>query len=182
MTATSKLTHQLSTASEPLLSTNWLSVAHNCQLTQSQSYHDQGSIGQSETRFLLLSDCCRIVGDLQLLLVWPAQPFLAPSTTGLMTIYYCLRFRLPNLEGQVPLFISPRTGRPTLTLRLFVPFLSPPKTQECYSADIQTCFHAGIPLTGNLLWLYSLGMDCIENIVLSSSGIVFRAIFMHRIV
>jgi hypothetical protein len=25
-----------------------------------------------------------------------------------MTIFYCLRFETPNLEGQVPVFISPR--------------------------------------------------------------------------
>jgi hypothetical protein len=36
-------------------------------------------------------------------------PFSDLSPTGLMSIFYCLYFRdSPNLEGQVPVFISPR--------------------------------------------------------------------------
>jgi hypothetical protein len=39
----------------------------------------------------------------------PAQPFSDLSPTGLMSIVYCLYFwDSPNLEGQVPVFISPR--------------------------------------------------------------------------
>jgi hypothetical protein len=40
----------------------------------------------------------------------PAQPFSDLSPTGLMSIVYCLYFwDSPNLEGQVPVFISPRS-------------------------------------------------------------------------
>jgi hypothetical protein len=45
------------------------------------------------------------------LLLWgalPAQPFSDLSPMGLMSIVYCLCFSDPNLEGQVPVFISPR--------------------------------------------------------------------------
>jgi hypothetical protein len=35
------------------------------------------------------------------------QSFLGPSPLGLAYIFYCLRFDSPNLEGQVPVFISP---------------------------------------------------------------------------
>jgi hypothetical protein len=39
----------------------------------------------------------------------PAQPFSYLSPTGLMGIFYCLYFwDCPNLEGQVPVFISSR--------------------------------------------------------------------------
>jgi hypothetical protein len=39
----------------------------------------------------------------------PAQPFLDLSPTGLMSIVYCLYFwDSPNLEAQVPVFISRR--------------------------------------------------------------------------
>jgi hypothetical protein len=39
----------------------------------------------------------------------PAQPFSDLSPTRLMSIVYCLHFwDSPNLEGQVPVFISPR--------------------------------------------------------------------------
>jgi hypothetical protein len=39
----------------------------------------------------------------------PAQPFSDLSPTGLMSIFYCLHFLdSPNLEGQVPVFISAR--------------------------------------------------------------------------
>jgi hypothetical protein len=48
------------------------------------------------------------VCHLQLLLGSPAQSFSGPSPAGLMTMFYCLRFETPNLEGQVPAFISPR--------------------------------------------------------------------------
>jgi hypothetical protein len=47
------------------------------------------------------------VCSFQFLLVWPAQPFSGPK--GLISIFYCLYFcDSPNLEVQVPVFISPR--------------------------------------------------------------------------
>jgi hypothetical protein len=60
-------------------------------------------------RWGALSLTRELVCSLQLLLVSPAQSFLGPSAAGLVTIFYCLRFETPpNLEGQVPVFISPR--------------------------------------------------------------------------
>jgi hypothetical protein len=37
----------------------------------------------------------------------PEQSLLGRSPTELMTIFYCLFLDFPNLEGQVPVFISP---------------------------------------------------------------------------
>jgi hypothetical protein len=43
-----------------------------------------------------------------------------------MTIFYCLRFQTPNLESQIPVFISPRKRVAKLYLQavdsLFVTF------------------------------------------------------------
>jgi hypothetical protein len=36
----------------------------------------------------------------------PAPPF--PGPVGLIITFYCLRSEIPNLEDQVPVFISPR--------------------------------------------------------------------------
>jgi hypothetical protein len=41
----------------------------------------------------------------------PAHSLSGPILAGLTTIFYSLRFETPpNQEGQVPVFISPRTG------------------------------------------------------------------------
>jgi hypothetical protein len=56
----------------------------------------------------------------------PAQPFLDPNSAGLVAIFYCFRFQTPNLDGQVPVFISPRNGvaqlHPQALGSLVVPF------------------------------------------------------------
>jgi hypothetical protein len=44
----------------------------------------------------------------QLLLALPEQLFSGPNPAELITIFYCLIWDSPNLEGQVPVFISPR--------------------------------------------------------------------------
>jgi hypothetical protein len=95
---------------------NWLP---NQSQSQSQSYVTTHR--GLTTVFLLLSDSCGFVdvgrsfwrenGSAVYNCCWasPAQSFLGPSPAGLMTIFYCLRFETPpNLEGQVPVFISPR--------------------------------------------------------------------------
>jgi hypothetical protein len=46
-----------------------------------------------------------------------------------MTIFYCLRFETPpNLDGQVPVFISPSVQ--VITPRYWVPFSSSPTTRR----------------------------------------------------
>jgi hypothetical protein len=46
------------------------------------------------------------------------------------------------MEGQVPIFISPRIRWPSYVARHWIPFSSPPTTQG-YSKSIQTCLHPG---------------------------------------
>jgi hypothetical protein len=44
----------------------------------------------------------------------PEQSLLGRSSTELTAIFYCLIWDSPNLEGQVPVFISPRNRVPQL--------------------------------------------------------------------
>jgi hypothetical protein len=74
------------------------------------------------TRFLLLSDiwgflvlgCPLWREDGSVIYLYscfwalPEQSLSGPSPAELTTIFYCLIWDFPNLEGQVPVFISPR--------------------------------------------------------------------------
>jgi hypothetical protein len=52
----------------------------------------------------------------------PAHSISDPNPAGLMTIFYCLRFETPNLEGQVPAYISGRNRGPSYTPSHGFPF------------------------------------------------------------
>jgi hypothetical protein len=52
------------------------------------------------------------------------------SREGPVTIYYCLIWGSPDLEDEVPVFISPGTGWPSSTSRHRVPFSSPLTTRR----------------------------------------------------
>jgi hypothetical protein len=128
-----------STTSFLLLATatlNWLS--HNS--SQSQSYIT--TVGQSACLFW----CQTVVG----LLMWgafsdermgllfinccwssPAQSFSGPGPTGLIIIFYSLRFETrPTWRARSPYLYPPGTGWPSYTPRHWVPFSSPPKTRR----------------------------------------------------
>jgi hypothetical protein len=111
-----------------------LSLIHTLDLTtphdKSKLCYAQRPVGQSDlcvkfqmgpkTRFLLLSNSQGFVlvgrplwqedGSAIYNCCWssPEQSFSGPSPERLMTTFCCLRFETHNLEGQVPLFISPR--------------------------------------------------------------------------
>jgi hypothetical protein len=69
--------------------------------------------------------------SLQLLLASPAQSFSGPSSAGLMTIFYCLRFETPpTWRARSPYLYPPGTGRPGYTPRHWVPFSSPSATRR----------------------------------------------------
>jgi hypothetical protein len=63
----------------------------------------------------------------------PEQSLLGWSPAALTTISYCLIWDFPNLEGQVPVFISP-----SYISGYWVPFLSPLTTRRDYSGGILT--------------------------------------------
>jgi hypothetical protein len=62
-----------------------------------------------------------------------------------MTIFYCLRFHTPNLEDQVPVFISPR-NRVAQLYSLAVGFLFVASyDSHGYGGGIRTLLHTGKP-------------------------------------
>jgi hypothetical protein len=102
--------------------------------------HDRRSVGRcflvsgshlgAKTGFLLLSDRCRFVdvrhplwredGSVLYNCWWssPAQSFSGPTPTGLMTIFYCLRFETPpTWRTRSPYLYPPGTGRPSYSPR-----------------------------------------------------------------
>jgi hypothetical protein len=60
----------------------------------------------------------------------PEQSLLGRSPTELTAIVYSLIWDSPNLEGQVPVFISPRNRMAQLYPQHWVPFLSPLTTRR----------------------------------------------------
>jgi hypothetical protein len=101
--------------------------------------HPSGTYDQ----ILLLSDSCGFVdmgrslwrenGSAVYNCCWssPAQLFFGPSTTGLVTIFYSLRFETPPAwRTGSPYLYPPGTVRPSYTPRHWVPFSSPPTTRR----------------------------------------------------
>jgi hypothetical protein len=66
----------------------------------------------------------------QLLLGLAEQSLLGQSSAELATIFYCLIWDSPNLEGQVPVFISPRNGAAQLYPWSVGSLLSPITTRK----------------------------------------------------
>jgi hypothetical protein len=61
----------------------------------------------------------------------PAQSFSGSNPSRLMSTFYCHRFETPpNLEGQVPLFISPRNRVAQLDPQTLGSFPSPPTVRR----------------------------------------------------
>jgi hypothetical protein len=112
-----------------------------------------------KTRFLLLSDSCGFVDvgrprwreerSVVYNCYWPspAQLFSGPNLTGLITIFYCLRFETPpKLEGRVPLFISLR-NRVTQVYTQAICSLFVASDSQGYGGGSRTRHHAGARLS-----------------------------------
>jgi hypothetical protein len=111
------------------------------------------------TRFLLLSDTCGFVdvgrslwrenGSAVYNCCWssPVQSFLGPSPAGRTSDHILLSHirDSPNLEGQVPIFISPRKRVDQLYPQALVSFPSPPTTR---TATVEVFEPASTRLTG----------------------------------
>jgi hypothetical protein len=89
------------------------------------------------TRFLLLSDSCGFVHVGAVSDVYnccwssPAQSFSGLSPAGLVTLFYCLRFKTSSTRrAWSPYLYPPGTGWPSSTPRHRVPFSSPPTTRR----------------------------------------------------
>jgi hypothetical protein len=114
-----------------------------------------------KTKFLLLSGSCGFVNvgrplwreDESVIYncCWlsPAQSFSGPSTAGLMTIFYSLRFETtPTWRARSPYLYPPGTEWSTYTPRYWIPFPSPPTirkaTIEVFETAISTKWYIGI--------------------------------------
>jgi hypothetical protein len=101
----------------------------------------RGAYDQFFIAVRLLRECARgehsltreRVGRLQLMLVLAS--ILGPGSRGTRDHIYCLKFENPpNLEGQVPVFISPRNMVAQLHPSHWVPFSSPPHSDFIFEA------------------------------------------------
>jgi hypothetical protein len=122
-----------------------------CYQSQSQSQSYVTTDGQSaslflcqvpsgpKTRFLLLSGSSGFVGvgreneSVVYNCCWPSPPqsFSCPSPAGLMTIFYCLRFKIPpTWRTRLPYLYPTGTGWPSYTARYSLPFSSPLTTRR----------------------------------------------------
>jgi hypothetical protein len=83
---------------------------------------------------LLFTNCC-----------WasPAQSFLGPSPAGLMTYLLSQIRDSPNLEGQVPVFISSRNRVAQLYPQALASFYVASYDSQGYGGGIRTRLHAG---------------------------------------
>jgi hypothetical protein len=122
-------------------------------MSKSKLCYDRWSVGQSvlvssthlglTTRFLFLSRQLRVCGcgalsltrervcRLQLLLGLASAVILVSESRRTRDHILLSQIRdSPNLEGQVPEFVSPGTGWPGYTPRHWVPFSSPPTTRK----------------------------------------------------
>jgi hypothetical protein len=110
---------------------------------------------EPKNRFLLLSDSCWFVDvgrplprkDRSVLYncCWssPAQSFSGPSPTGLDHILLSQIRDSPNLEGQVPVFISPRNRMARLYPQVLGSLFVASYDSQGYSGDIRNRLHAG---------------------------------------
>jgi hypothetical protein len=74
----------------------------------------------------------------------PEQSLLGRSPAELTAILYCLIWDSPNLEGQVPVFVSLMNRVARLYPWALVPFLSPLTTRRDCGGGILTCLHTGL--------------------------------------
>jgi hypothetical protein len=76
---------------------------------------------------------------LQLLLALASADISSPSPAELMAIFYCLSFVTPpNVEGQVPVFISPRKSVAQLYPQALCFLLVASYESQGYSRGIRT--------------------------------------------
>jgi hypothetical protein len=73
----------------------------------------------------------------------PEQSFLGRSPAELTTIFYCLIWNSPNLEGYVPVFISPRNRVAQLYSRALGSLFVAPYDSQGYGGVILTRLHTG---------------------------------------
>jgi hypothetical protein len=132
---------------------------------KSKLYYDRRSVGQSllvssphfgpNTGFFLLSGSCEFVdvgppfwredGSVVYSCCWssPALSFLGPSPAELTTVFYCQIQDTPNLQGQAPIFISPRNRVAQLYPEPVGSLFVASNNWQGYGGGIRTRLHIG---------------------------------------
>jgi hypothetical protein len=78
---------------------------------------------------------------------FPEQSLLGQSPAELTTIFYCLIWDSPNLEGQVPVFISSRNKVAQLYPQALGSLFAATYDLKDYGGGILTLLHTGSPVT-----------------------------------
>jgi hypothetical protein len=107
-----------------------------------------------------------------------AQSFSGLSPTRPVTVLYCLKFETPpNLEGQVPVFISSRNRASRLYPRALGSLFVTSYDSLGYGGGMQTRLHKGETTARLVPSLYKpLGTDRVENTVSNIFFIVSRGL------
>jgi hypothetical protein len=110
---------------------------------------------------------------LQLLLVLASKVILRSESRGTHDHILLSQIRdSPNPEGQVPVFISPRTGWPGYTPKHWVPFSSPPTARRA-TVEVYDPTSTRVSHSHSLFYsLYNFGKDQIEITTSNSVSII----------
>jgi hypothetical protein len=87
----------------------------------------------------------------------PEQSLLSRSPAELTTIFYCLIWDSPNLEGQVPVFISPRNRVAQLYPRVLDSLFVASDDSQGSGGGILTRLHTGVCPCWSWSWSSSCG-------------------------
>jgi hypothetical protein len=97
----------------------------------------------SMTRFILLSDICGLHVMGSRIYSFNLLSLSGSSPEELMTAFYCHIWDSPNLEGQVPVFISPRNRVAKLYPRALGSLFVASYDSQGYGGGILTLLHTG---------------------------------------
>jgi hypothetical protein len=106
--------------------------------------------------------------------VLPEQSLLGPSSAEPTTIFYCLIWDSPNLEGQVPVFISPRNRVAQLYPQALGSFFVAPYDSQGYDGGILTRPHTG-PDGMDFEYVHE---ECTNVIILMSCKITWKTLLL----
>jgi hypothetical protein len=150
--------------------------------SKSKFCYDWRSVGQSvlmssthlglATRFLLLSESCGFVDvgrglfcRLQLLLVLARAVILGPASRGTRDHILLSQIReSPNLEGEVPVFISFRNRVAQLYPQTLGSVFVASYDSQGYGGGIRTHFHTGLPIILSLLVKFQIFRSQINTV------------------
>jgi hypothetical protein len=132
-----------------------LRLAVGQSVSQSECLGIEHTFEGLATRYYFLSECCRLkfavlflwgsLSDERTGLQFAVQSLNGPSRSEPVTILYCLIWDSPNLEGQVPVFISPRNRVAQLYPQALGSLYIASYDSQGYGGGILTLYQPGGP-------------------------------------